>query len=190
MRPPEAVRICLEAVWALLKRERRIPKWTEVQRLLGSKDFKNAVLDFDPGQAPAPLRVFVHSSFLRDDGDEVAAAASLERITRASLVCGVLWRWVRYAASDVPSAAPGAIDEGDTLQTDPSPLCEEEEAAVAVQTAEIDLLQKALLGYNNSLQLVSTRRDRLQDELADALSCHSALAERAGYKFVWSQQKK
>jgi len=82
-RPPDNVRMCLEAV-AIMLGEKRLD-WSEIRKMLNNRNFIPSVLAFDPDGLGGRQIDVIKENYLEVDN------LSVESVTRSSKACGPLY---------------------------------------------------------------------------------------------------
>jgi phosphoglycerate dehydrogenase-like enzyme len=86
-RPPDAIKLCLRAILALLGRG-DVEKWNDVLRQVTSYNFKTEILEFDAFEVTEDLQSHIEGKYLRD------LEFTYENMDRAYEACGSLARWL------------------------------------------------------------------------------------------------
>jgi dynein heavy chain 1, cytosolic len=65
--PPEAVKLALEPVIALLSRKAEKPDWKDIKAWLKRDDFIKSVMNFDKNDIGPQVKNFVMKGYLKDE---------------------------------------------------------------------------------------------------------------------------
>lgn len=87
--PPHAIQKTMEALVIMLNNDFKMnPPWHEIRRIMRADDFIQRILLFNSSRISGKVRRRIHKEYLSD------SALSVESVTRASLACGPMIRWI------------------------------------------------------------------------------------------------
>lgn len=184
LRPPAAAQAAMEAVWVVVKQAPRSPTWSEVQKLLGA-DFKKMVLQYNASHTDEPLRKYVRAKYFQEVVDDSSLEQSVQRVARASLVCGVLWQWVYTMVSEQ------GVRQAETTERD-GLIGVEKTAHDWKHIVDVYIqfkLERRFAQFTGALECAEAYCTACKDSLDQAICDHTELAERLGNAFVWAQHK-
>jgi len=193
-RPPNLVRMTMEAVVALLDAAAgaaapEAKAWAAVRRDMQKRDFVGNMMSFDTETVTPAVRCFIQDRYLSE------SIFNEESVTRSSKVCGALYKWmvsqVQYAEA-LQTVAP--------LRAEVSELqhrADELSAKAAQVAAELDALECAVVQYKaeyselvgssqvleaelNTVRAKVTRARGLVASLGDEQTRWAAACERFG----------
>jgi hypothetical protein len=169
LQPPQPVKLCLEAVLALLGTASTSSgddvsniSWTEVRKVIKSTDFIPNVVKLRTDSLTAKVRQRVNDRYV--NGAQNAKDFTFERINGASKACGPLYTWV---VSQLSYAS--ILERVEPLREEASKLIVEKEAlATRAETVALELekLEASIAKYTEEYALLVREAEQLRSEMA------------------------
>ncbi|GMH89230.1 hypothetical protein TrVE_jg3152 [Triparma verrucosa] len=156
-RPPENVRLTLEAV-AVMLGERKL-EWGEVRKMLQRSDFIASILDFDLDKLGDKQIKIVKEKYLSTEN------FNEDTVMRSSKACGPLFIWVnsQISYSEIFNKVEPLRAEVKQLQTDA------EEAMIKKDQLdkEVEILEERIQGLKNDYAELIREVERIKTEVKD-----------------------
>ena len=180
-RPPDNVRMCLEAV-AIMLGERKLD-WSEIRKMLNNKEFIPNVLKFDLDRLGERQIMVVKDNYLGDSN------LTVESVTRSSKACGPLYSWVRSQImySEIYNNVLPLREEVDRLRRVASEVMEKkEEVEEEVRELERSIAQykSDYAGLIRSVEVIKSEMGSVEERVKRAESLLRSLRDE---KIRWGE---
>ncbi|RHY13104.1 hypothetical protein DYB25_007654, partial [Aphanomyces astaci] len=156
-RPPNAVRLTLEAV-AIMLGENSLD-WTDLRKFIRKDDFIASVVHFDSDKLTAKQRQTIQKDYM-SKGDEF----DYEKVQRASKACGPLFKWVvsQLNYTEILHKIQPLRHEVKTLEDQSAGLRVELQEA----TATIQLLEQRIQSYKQEYAALISQAQVISADMA------------------------
>jgi len=154
-RPPNGVRLAVEAVCALLGH--KVNDWSSVQGIMRADDFISTIVKYDNEKMTPKLRQRMTAEYLSNED------FTYERVNRASKACGPLVQWVSAQVSyaEIRDKVAPLRKEIDVLAEQ---LLDTRANAAAIQNT-IQTLEQSITGYKKDYAALISETGAISSEM-------------------------
>ena len=162
LKPPEAIRLTMEAVLLLLGHEETA--WPAVRKIMKGHDFIHCVVDFQSDQISDSARETIRKKYQGKHGD----IFNYEKVNRASRACGPLLQWIlsQLDYSEIIVRVQPLRDEMEALEVKRNELKEKHDAV----EAEVVELVNSIAQYKAEYAELIAEVERIKNEITSVRS--------------------
>jgi predicted nuclease with TOPRIM domain len=158
-KPPEKIRLTLEAVAMLLEGKPVKFDWADIRRIVSGADFTTRVAQFDSKTISKPVRAMVMKEYTS------LPDFTAERINTASRACGPLAEWViaQVFYSDILDRVAPLRQQVESLEAAAKTLVEQQRELQATVKA----LETSIARYKDEYAALISETERIKTTMAD-----------------------